>query len=196
MEDNKWFRKNEQGKQCLDHWRWGECYSLYGIIRRSFIKKRHLGMYLKEKRELAEQTSGVFKVCVAGLRNERRVIGDEVKWIMESHIIQGLVEHLNNYGFWVRWGTLGDFEQRNGGIWCMCWMGAVPEKRLFSCRSELVVSWMSVTVKVMTSRWSWEWSCLNFPTVLDGIWKTGVKDNSSSIKIIKAVIESVWEGGI
>ena len=49
--------------------------SLGGISSR----RRHLGMYLKEKRELAEQTSGVFKVCVAGLRNERRVIGDEVR---------------------------------------------------------------------------------------------------------------------
>lgn len=49
--------------------------SLGGISSR----RRHLGMYLKEKRELAKQTSGVFKVCVTGLRNERRVIGDEVR---------------------------------------------------------------------------------------------------------------------
>ena len=50
--------------------------SRYLLLNVNFL---HLLMYLKEKRELAEQTSGVFKVCVAGLRNERRVIGDEVR---------------------------------------------------------------------------------------------------------------------
>ena len=160
MEDNKWFRKNEQGKQCLDHWRWGVLQFYTGSLGRISLRRWLLGTYLKEKRELAKQTSGVFKVGVAGLRNERRMIGDEVRWIMESHITQGLVEHLKDCGFWVR---------------------------LSSCRSEMVVAWMSVMVKVVTSSWSLEWSCLNFPTVLDGIWKTGVKDNSSSIKMIKAV---------
>ena len=166
-----------------------------GSLGQISLRRWHLGTYLKEKRELAKQTCRVFKVSVVGLRNERRIMGDEVRWIMENHIIQGLVEHLNDYGFWGRWGTLGEFEKGMTGSdlcveWVLCWkeiVGVDPLGRLLSCRSGMVVSWMSVIVKVVTSRWSWEWSCLNFPTVLDRIWKTGVKDNSSSIKMIKAV---------
>ena len=50
-----------------------------GSLGRISLRRCLLGTYLKEKRELAKQTSGVFKVGVAGLRNERRMIGDEVR---------------------------------------------------------------------------------------------------------------------
>ena len=43
-----------------------------------YYNKNDLGTYLK-KRELAKQTCRVFKVSVVGLRNERRIMGDEVR---------------------------------------------------------------------------------------------------------------------